>query len=100
MRRTVKLGAQPFVGIENDAVGLFNTAPQRLKFGTNHGRPCPRRIDMNIKIVPFRHGNHARNIITRANAGPTRAGDHTNRDTARGNICFNRMVECITIHRV
>ena len=98
MRRAVKLGAQPFVRIENNAVGLFNTAPQRLKFGTNHGRPCPCRIDMNIKIVPFRHKSR-RNIITRANAGPTRTGDHTDRDMARGNICFNRVIECIAIHR-
>src|SRR6266849_10781513 len=54
MSGAVKIYAEPFVRIEHNGMGILNAGPKIPELRTNHRRPCPCGIDVNVKIVTVR----------------------------------------------
>ena len=80
MRRAIELRAQPFVRIEHNAVRALDAGPQAAVFRTDHGRPRPSGIDVQIQIFGPSDRDSGGDVVTRAGAGAAGA-----RDDARGN---------------
>src|SRR5262245_65631958 len=75
MGGAVEIGAEPFVRVEDNGIGILDAAPEMAEFRTDHRGASPGRIDMNIKTMAARDVADACNVIRAADTGAADAGN-------------------------
>ena len=101
MRRAVELCTEPFVRVEDQAVGQLGPGPQRYGIP---GKSCcarPGGVDMDIEAVTLgNHGDARRGHRSQPDAGAADAGDDAGRQQARRRSALMLGLQCIDVHGV
>ena len=98
MGGTIELGTKPFVRVEDHGIDAVDAFPELAVLGDDHRRACPGRIKMHIEAEVFRDRDDRSNIIRRANAGATGAGDDAGWPETCRKIGFDGRTQRVRIH--
>src|SRR5262249_57181773 len=75
MGGAVEIGAEPFVRVEDDGIGVLDAAPEMAEFRADHRGAGPGGIDMNVKAMTARDFADDCNVVRAANTGAADAGN-------------------------
>ena len=96
--RAVEGRAEPFMGIDDDAVRALDAGPHPAAFGQDHGAAGHRRIDMEEDVVPRRDGGDGSDGVERGGSRGAGGGDDGGRAVAGGDVGLDHGGQRIGAH--